>query len=75
VVVQSSSSEFRARAILVVGGSGGRVVLASRQTVTANRPNDADDAGQWLLTLFLGPIAVVLAAIVIGLLMRGSGLR
>jgi hypothetical protein len=43
--------------------------------VTANRPNDADDAGQWLLTLFLGPIAVVLAAIVIGLLMRGSGLR
>jgi hypothetical protein len=43
--------------------------------VTTNRPNDADDATQWLLTLFLGPIAVVLAGIVIGLLMRGSGLR
>ena len=43
--------------------------------MTENRPKDADDAGQWLLTLFLGPIAVVLAAIVIGLLMRGSGLR
>jgi hypothetical protein len=50
-------------------------VKASRRTVTANRPHDPDDAGQWLLTLFLGPIAAVLAAIVIGLLMRGSGLR
>jgi hypothetical protein len=43
--------------------------------VTANRPHDPDDATQWLITLFLGPTAAVLAGIVIGLLMRGSGLR
>jgi hypothetical protein len=43
--------------------------------MSANRPHDADEADQWLLTLFLGPIAVVLAGIVIGLLLRGTGLR
>jgi hypothetical protein len=46
-----------------------------RRTVTGNGPHDADDVGQWILTLFLGPIAAVLAGIVIGLLLRGSGLR
>jgi type IV secretory pathway VirB2 component (pilin) len=39
------------------------------------RENRSDDAAQWLLTLFLGPIAAILAGIVIGLLLRGSGLR
>jgi hypothetical protein len=43
--------------------------------LTAKRPPDPDDAGQWLMTLFLGPLAAVLAGIVIGLLLRGSGLR
>ncbi len=43
--------------------------------MTGNGPHDADDVGQWILTLFLGPIAAVLAGIVIGLLLRGSGLR
>jgi type IV secretory pathway VirB2 component (pilin) len=39
------------------------------------RENRSDDAAQWLLTFFLGPIAAILAGIVIGLLLRGSGLR
>jgi hypothetical protein len=39
------------------------------------RENRSDDAAQWLLTLFLGPVAAVLAGILIGLLLRGSGLR
>jgi len=40
-----------------------------------NLPGDADEAIQWLMTLFLGPVAAVLAAIVVGLLLRGTGLR
>jgi hypothetical protein len=38
-------------------------------------PDDADEAIQWLTTLFLGPVAAVLAAIVVGLLLRDTGLR
>jgi hypothetical protein len=36
---------------------------------------NSDESEQWLTTFFLGPIAVVLAGIVIGLLLRGTGLR
>jgi hypothetical protein len=36
---------------------------------------DADDAAQWLMTLVLGPTAVVLAGVLVGLLLRGTGLR
>jgi len=39
------------------------------------RPGDADDAAQWLMTLVLGPTAVILAGILVGLLLRGTGMR
>jgi hypothetical protein len=39
------------------------------------RENRSDDAAQWLMTLFLGPTAVVLAGILVGLLLRGTGMR
>jgi type IV secretory pathway VirB2 component (pilin) len=58
-----------------VGFQQSREDEASRRTMTTNRHDDADEALQWLLTLFLGPIAVTLAGIVIGLLLRGSGVR
>jgi hypothetical protein len=38
-------------------------------------PDDADEKAQWLMTLVLGPTAAVLAGIVVGLLLRGAGLR
>jgi hypothetical protein len=41
--------------------------------VKENRSDD--DAAQWLLTLFLGPVAAILAGVLIGVLLRGSGLR
>ncbi len=37
--------------------------------------DDADEKLQWLITLVLGPTAAVLAAILVGLLLRGTGLR
>jgi hypothetical protein len=39
------------------------------------KENRSDEAAQWLLTLFLGTTAVILAGILVGLLLRGSGLR
>jgi hypothetical protein len=39
------------------------------------RENRSDDAAQWLMTLFLAPTAVVLAGILVGLLLRGTGMR
>jgi hypothetical protein len=36
---------------------------------------NSDESGQWLTTFFLGPVAAVLAGIVIGLLLRGTGLH
>jgi hypothetical protein len=39
------------------------------------RQQSSDDAAQWLITLILGPTAAVLGGIVVGLLMRGTGLR
>jgi hypothetical protein len=39
------------------------------------RSDNADEKVQWLITLVLGPPAAVLAGIVAGLLMRGTGLR
>jgi hypothetical protein len=39
------------------------------------RPPDSNEAMQWLMTLFLGPAAVVLAGVLVGMLLRGSGLR
>jgi hypothetical protein len=39
------------------------------------RLDDADEKIQWLMTLFLGPTVAVLAGILAGLLLRGTGLR
>jgi hypothetical protein len=52
-----------------------RAFDCGRQRREKVRDKRSDEAGQWLLTLFLGPLAVILAGILIGLLLRGTGVR
>jgi hypothetical protein len=41
----------------------------------ADDPTDPAEARQWLITFFLVIVAVVLAGTLVGLLLRGTGVR
>ncbi len=45
------------------------------QAMGDHRPPDAQETIQWLITFFLVIVAVVLFGVLVGQLLRGSGLR
>ena len=46
-----------------------------RLSIVNGRPRDEEDVMQWVLTFCLQVIAVVLSGILVGALLRGTGLR